>query len=80
MRLLDKRFKYVSSGETDVSLTWRKFGFKPTTETERRARQRRLEQAEAAAGSPELVVSRTEPAAPRAIARSRRKLKLAAGG
>jgi len=39
MRLLDPRFTYVPSMRTDVSATWRRFGFRPTTESERRARR-----------------------------------------
>ena len=38
MRLLDPRFKYVPAARTNVLATWRKFGFKPTTEAERRSR------------------------------------------
>ena len=40
MRLLDQRFKYIPSAKTDIAATWRRFGFRPTTDTERRARQR----------------------------------------
>ena len=40
MRLLDPRFKYVPSARTDISATWRRYGFRPTTDAERRARQR----------------------------------------
>jgi len=40
MRLLDQRFRYIPAANTDVSATWRRFGFRPTTESERRARQR----------------------------------------
>jgi hypothetical protein len=40
MRLLDPRFKYVSSAKTDISATWRRYGFRPTTDAERRARHR----------------------------------------
>ena len=39
MRLLDPRFKYIPAARTDVSATWRRFGFRPTTEAERRARK-----------------------------------------
>jgi hypothetical protein len=38
MRLLDRNFKYVPAAETDVASTFRRFGFRPTTEKERRAR------------------------------------------
>jgi len=41
MRLFDPTFKYVPSSCTDVAATWRRFGFRPTTESERRARRRR---------------------------------------
>jgi hypothetical protein len=39
MRLLDRKFKYVPSAKTDIAATWRRFGFRPTTDAERRARQ-----------------------------------------
>ena len=39
MNILDPRFKYTPSISTDVWSTWTKFGFKPTTEDERIARQ-----------------------------------------
>lgn len=45
MRLLDSRFKYIPSTSTNVASTWRRFGFRPTTEAERSARQRRLQTA-----------------------------------
>ena len=41
MRLSNPRFKYVPSTLTDVATTWRRFGFRPTTESERRARRLR---------------------------------------
>jgi hypothetical protein len=40
MRLLDPRFRYVPAAKTDVLTTWRRFGFRPMTDSERRARQR----------------------------------------
>jgi len=43
MRLLDARFKYTPSTSTNIASTWRRFGFRPTTEAERSARQRRLD-------------------------------------
>jgi hypothetical protein len=43
MRLLDAKFKYTPSTSTNITSTWRRFGFKPTTEAERTARQRRLQ-------------------------------------
>ena len=54
MRIYDARFKYTPSLKTDIVSTWKKFGFKPTTEAERFARQRRLygdETTEAASAS-----------------------------
>jgi hypothetical protein len=59
MRLLDPGFRYVPAANTNVAATWRRFGYRPTTEAERRARQSRgaaegsaavLEQTSAAAG------------------------------
>ena len=41
MRLLDSRFKYTPSSNTNVVATWKRHGYKPTTEAERQARQRR---------------------------------------
>jgi hypothetical protein len=41
MRLFDPTFKYVPSTCTDVAATWRRFGFRPTTESDRRARRLR---------------------------------------
>ena len=41
MRLLDAKFKYTPSITTNIVSTWKKFGYKPTTEAERLARQRR---------------------------------------
>ena len=32
-------FKYTPSDETNVAATWRRFGFRPTTYSQRRARQ-----------------------------------------
>ena len=41
MRIYDARFKYTPSTSTNIVATWKRFGFKPTTESERLARQRR---------------------------------------
>ena len=41
MRILDPRFKYTPALNTNIVSTWKRFGFKPTTEAERLARQRR---------------------------------------
>ncbi|MCC7548892.1 MAG: hypothetical protein IT532_14110 [Burkholderiales bacterium] len=40
MRLLDSSFKYVPAAQTDVTQTWLRFGYRPTTDAERHARQR----------------------------------------
>jgi hypothetical protein len=41
--MLDPEFHYVPATRTDIRATWRRFGFRPTTEAERRARQHSLE-------------------------------------
>jgi hypothetical protein len=41
MGLLDPRFNYVPAAATDVAATWRRFGFNPGSNEERRARLRR---------------------------------------
>jgi hypothetical protein len=41
MRILDARFKYTPSTSTNIVATWKRHGYKPTTEAERNARQRR---------------------------------------
>jgi hypothetical protein len=51
MRLLDARFKYTPSTMTNVASTWRRFGYRPTTEKERNARQRRFGDAQAASAA-----------------------------
>jgi hypothetical protein len=38
MGLLDPRFRYVPAMATDVTLTWRRHGFDPRLNAERRAR------------------------------------------
>jgi hypothetical protein len=38
MSLLDPRFRYVPSVETDVTATWRRFGFDSRRNEDRRAR------------------------------------------
>ncbi len=43
MSLLDPRFKYIPAINTDVLETFRRFGFKPTSDEERRERQSRLD-------------------------------------
>jgi hypothetical protein len=51
MRLLDPGFRYVPAAHTNVTATWKRFGYRPTTDAERRARQSRME-AEADAAAP----------------------------
>ena len=38
--ILDASFRYVPSFETSVAATWRRAGWQPTTEQQRKARQR----------------------------------------
>ena len=37
--ILDESFAYVPSTTTDVGATWRRFGWQPTTDEERRRRR-----------------------------------------
>jgi hypothetical protein len=39
MKITDPRFKYTPSISTNITTTWKRFGFKRTTECERIARQ-----------------------------------------
>ena len=39
MNILDRRFEYRDSASTNIADTWRKHGFRPTTDEERAARQ-----------------------------------------
>lgn len=39
-RILDPDFKYTPAAAQSVADTWRRFGFKPTTEAERKARRK----------------------------------------
>ena len=52
MSILDPRFKYTSALSTNVMSTWKKFGFKPTTEAERIAREEERAAAYAAPAAP----------------------------
>jgi hypothetical protein len=66
MRLLDPGFRYVPSANTNVTATWKRFGYRPTTDAERRARQSRMEAeagAAALSGAGQLVprVARRRP-------------------
>jgi hypothetical protein len=59
VNLLDPRFKYIPAAETDVASTWKRFGFDPAANPERRARLKRsIAEAEAAPAVLSLV--RTE--------------------
>lgn len=61
-RLLDRdrSFVYVPASKTDIAATWRRFGFKPTTATERRDRQKgKPAPAAPAAPVPEIPARRT---------------------
>jgi len=40
--VLDPKFHYIPAAATDVAATWRRFGFNPRANEERRARRRRL--------------------------------------
>jgi hypothetical protein len=41
MSITDPNFNYTSSLKTDVLSTWKRFGFRPTSEAERIARQKK---------------------------------------
>jgi hypothetical protein len=72
MKMLDTKFRYVPSAHTNVVATWKRFGFRPTTEAERRARQARLQAEELA--SPDAAAASV---ARRASASKVARLKLA---
>jgi hypothetical protein len=40
--MLDSGFRYVPAAQTNVVATWKRFGYTPTPESERRARQQRI--------------------------------------
>lgn len=58
MRLLDPRFKYIPAARTDVTATWRRFGFRPTTDAERRSRKSRDDDSDV--GEARVVVQRRQ--------------------
>ncbi|HVG05660.1 MAG TPA: hypothetical protein VM937_12050 [Burkholderiaceae bacterium] len=39
-RLLDLRFKYIPAAATDISATWRRYGFDPRVNNQRREQLR----------------------------------------
>jgi hypothetical protein len=43
MNILDSRFKYIPAAATNIEETWKKHGWKKTTDAERRARQKKSE-------------------------------------
>jgi hypothetical protein len=60
MRIYDPRFKYTPSLSTNILSTWKRFGFKPTTDAERQARQRRTYGETEEVASPESGASITK--------------------
>jgi hypothetical protein len=69
--ILDGSFRYVPSKDTSVADTWRRFGWRPTTDVDRQARRRLTARATAELRS-DLRSSRgdipaSDAAAPRAI-------------
>lgn len=40
IRLLDPRFNYIPANATDIAATWRRFGFDPRANQQRRERLR----------------------------------------
>jgi hypothetical protein len=69
MRLLDPRFKYIPAARTDVTATWRRFGFRPTTEADRRSRKAQADDAAADDTRSVSVVPRRRPRADLAVSR-----------
>lgn len=57
MRILDARFKYTPSLDTNIVSTWKRFGYRPTTDAERAARQRRTQQELVNSGQPTASVT-----------------------
>lgn len=62
MRLLDPRFKYTPSVSTNIVSTWKRHGFKATTEAERLARQRQARRTQETASGPRASVTSLESA------------------
>jgi hypothetical protein len=78
MRILDSRFKYTPSVSTNIVSTWKRYGFRPTTEAERLARQRRT-LGEKARGLTSASVTRLD-SAKRKMRALRESAKRSAGG
>ena len=45
-RLLDPRFNYIPAAETNIAATWRRFGFNPHVNQQRRERLRNSREAQ----------------------------------
>ena len=60
MRIYDSKFKYTPALSTNITSTWKRFGFKPTTTAEREARQRRALAAQKQEGSSSASVTHIE--------------------
>lgn len=52
MNILDRRFRYTHSTQTNIVETWKKHGYRPTTERERAERQKRVPAAKPANVTP----------------------------
>jgi hypothetical protein len=78
MRILDSRFKYTPSVSTNIVSTWKRHGFRPTTEAERLARQRRT-LGDKARGLATASVTRLD-SAKRKVRALRESTKRSAGG
>lgn len=77
MRILDARFKYTPSVSTNIVSTWKRHGFRPTTEADRLTRQRRL-LAEKTRGLASASVTQLDSA--KRKVRALREAKRSAGG
>jgi hypothetical protein len=81
MRILDTRFKYTPSLDTNIVATWKRFGFRPTTDAERAARQRRAQQEPPVSSQPSASVTPLQSAKRKAPAlRLSARQKAASGG
>jgi hypothetical protein len=67
MGLLDPRFKYIPAARTDVAATWRRFGFRPTTDAERRFRNTQIDDGAADETRPTGFVARRRRRADSAV-------------
>jgi hypothetical protein len=60
MKITDPRFKWIPSAKTDITKTWKRNGWKPTTEAERAARQRKTEESVKVEENPVVIRFRRE--------------------